>query len=125
MLSAAAYAIRATVHGVTRFTPSQLVYQKDMMFRTQVEADTELIRQRRKAAAIVNNNRENRRRISHNYKAGDRILILATGMDPKMELHKGPYKVVSYDKNSGTLRIKRNNYIEPINVRNVRPYFKE
>ena len=40
-----------------------------------------------------------------------------------IQLHQGPYKVVSYNEASGTLHIKRKNYIEPINIRNVRPYF--
>jgi len=123
MLSAAAYGIRATVHGVTRYSPSQLVYGKDMILRTDVEASIHLARQRREVAIEQNNARENRRRIAHNYIQGDKVLILSGGMDPKLQLHEGPYKVLSYDKATGTLRIQRKNYIEPINVRRVRPYF--
>ena len=44
-------------------------------------------------------------------------------MDPKLQLHRGPYPVLSYNKLNGTLHIRRNNYIESINVRLVRPYF--
>ena len=123
LTSAAAYAIRATVHGVTQFTPAQMVYSKDMILRTHMEANVELVRQRREAAIRVNNARENRRRIAYNYKAGDRILIVSGSLDPKLQLHQGPYKVMSYDKASGTLHIQRNHYVEPINVRRVRPFF--
>ena len=42
MTSAAAYAIRATVHGTTKYTPSQLLYAKDMVLRTTMEANVEL-----------------------------------------------------------------------------------
>ena len=45
-------------------------------------------------------------------------------MDPKLKLHQGPFKIVSYDKANGTLQIRRGNYIEPINVRLVRPFFR-
>jgi hypothetical protein len=50
MTSAAAYALRATVHGVTKYAPSQLVFAKDMILCTTVEANVELARQRRETA---------------------------------------------------------------------------
>ena len=71
----------------------------------------------------TNNARENRRRIAHNYQAGDKALALSQSLDPKLKLHQGPYEVISYTKATGTLHIQRNNYVEPINIRNVRPYF--
>jgi putative transposase len=123
LTSAAAYAIRATVHGVNKVTPSQLVFSRDMILRTKMIADVELVRQRRQLAAKQNNEQENKRRIAYRYKAGDKVLILAKSMDPKLKLHEGPYKVLSYDQASGTLHIQRKNYVEPINVRNVLPYF--
>lgn len=125
LTSAAAYAMRATVHGVTQCTPSQLVYSRDMILRTKMQANVELVRSRREAAIHANNTRENRKRIAYTYKPGDRILILSRALDPKLQLHQGPYKVESYNKATGTLHIKRNNYIEPINIRNVRPFFGE
>ena len=123
MTSAAAYAIRATVHGVTKYTPSQLVYNRDLILRTKMQANVEMARQRREAAISINNARENKRRIAHNYKKGDKILILAKSLDPKLQLHQGPYKVMGYNKATGTLHIQRKNYVEPINIRNVRPFF--
>ena len=41
LTSAAAYAIRATVHGTTKHMPSQLVYAKDMILQMQMEANVE------------------------------------------------------------------------------------
>jgi transposase InsO family protein len=123
LLSAAAYALRATVHGVTQYTPAQLVFSKDMILRTNVEANMELVRLRREAAVRQNNLRENKRRIKHTYHVGDKVLILSGGLDPKLQLHSGPYKVVGVNQSTGTLSIQRRNYVEPINIRNVRPYF--
>ena len=124
LTSAAAFAIiRATVHGVTRYSPSQLVFARDMILRTKVMANVDLVQHRRQAAIIQNNERENKRRTNYKYKKGDRILILSNSMDPKLQLHQGPFKVVSYDKGSGTLHIQRKNYIEPINIQRVRLYY--
>ena len=125
LLSAAAYGVRCTVHGTTQYTPGQLVFSKDMILRTHMEADMDMVRLRRKKAAIVNNERENRRRYKHTYKPGDKVLILTQRLDPKLKLHEGPYTVAAYNKLNGTLQIRRGNYIEPINIRLVRPYFKE
>jgi transposase InsO family protein len=123
LLSSIAYGIRATVHGTTQFTPAQLVFHKDMILRTQMEVDMEMIRNRRQEAIIHNNKRENKRRIKFDYKAGDRILILSGGLDPKLKLHEGPYKVLSYNKSNGILHIQRKGYVEPISIRRVRPFF--
>ena len=123
--SAAAYAIRATVHGVLKYSPGQIVFRKDMILRMNVEFNVELLRQRRQASIQQSNIRENKRRIKYRYKEGDRVLVLTVSgrMDPKLKLHQGPYRVKAYDKASGTLQIHRRNYIESINIRNVRPYF--
>ena len=104
MTSAAAYTLRATVHGVTGFTPAQIVFNKDMILRFHIEANVELVRQRRQSAIENNNQRENRQRIAYNYKPGDKILIISGGLDPKLQLHKGPYEVLSYNKLNGTLK---------------------
>lgn len=44
MTSATAYAIQATVHGTTKYAPSQLIYAKGMILRTNVEANIKLVR---------------------------------------------------------------------------------
>jgi len=98
LTSAAAYAMRATVHGVTKHTPSQLVFAKDMILRTTMESNVELARQRREAAISQNNARENRSRVAHDYKKGDWVLILSRYLDPKLQLHPGPLKVLSCDQ---------------------------
>ena len=124
ILTAATYGVRAAVHSVTQYTPGQLVYGRDMLFRTAIEADMELVKARRQRAIDQNNERENTRRIKHNYKVGDKVLLLTHRLDPKMKLHQGPYEVTGYNKESGTLHISRRNYRDSINIRLVRPYFR-
>jgi hypothetical protein len=95
-----------------------------VILRTEIEANIELVRRRREAVIQKNNTTENKRRIAHTYKEGDKVLILSGGLlDPKLQLHEGPFKVLSFDKHTGTLRIQRKNYIEPVNIRRVRPFF--
>ena len=67
---------------------------------------------------LTNSTQENKRRIAYQYKAGDKVLIMSGKMsiDPKLKLHEGPYRVLSYNKASGTLRIRRRNYVEPTNI---------
>jgi len=89
-----------TVHGVTKHAPSQLVFAKDMILCTTVEANVELARQRREAAISQNHVRENKSRVAHNYKKGDWVLILSRHLDPKLQLHHGPLKVLSYEQSS-------------------------
>jgi len=89
LTSAAAYVMRATVHGVTKCTPSQLLFAKDMILRTPMEANVEIARQRREAAISQNNARENKSRVAHNYKKRDWVLILSRHLDPKLQLHPG------------------------------------
>ena len=43
LTSAAAFALRATVHGVTKFSPAQLAFSKDMILRTHMEAYLKLV----------------------------------------------------------------------------------
>jgi hypothetical protein len=106
LTSAAAFVIRSTVHGVTGFTPGHVVYNRDVMIHTPVQPDLDLIKQRHAAAVKVNNEKENKRSFAHTYKTSDKILIITGVLDPKLKLHFGPYKVLSCDRNFGTLRIQ-------------------
>jgi len=123
IFSAATFGVRAAVHSTTGYTPGQLVYGRDMLLRTMIEADMELVKARRHKAIKANNERENKRRIAHDYKVGDKVLVLTQRLDPKLKLHEGPYTVTGYNKDSGTLHISRRKYRDSINVRLVRPYF--
>lgn len=116
LTSAAAYGLRATVHGTTKCTPAQLVFNKDLIMRTNMEANVELVLQGREKAVTQNNARENKRRLVHEYKVGQKVLILSGGLDPKLKLHQGPYEIKSVNKSNGTLHIRRKGYIEPIKL---------
>jgi hypothetical protein len=123
MLSAAAYAIRSTVHTVTGFSPGQLAFGRDMLLRTKQMPDVDIIRQRRAQAITKNNAQENKRRIKFDYKEGGAVMIRPNDNDPKLKPNEGPYRIVNYDRDTGTLKIQRRGYVESINIRRVIPFF--
>jgi hypothetical protein len=75
LLTAVAFATRATVHTTLNATPCQLVFGRDAFLRMEFQADWNAIRARKQARINENNMRENRKRIPHTYNVGDRILI--------------------------------------------------
>jgi hypothetical protein len=92
LLSAASYGIQSTIHGTTQYTPGHLVLSKDMILRTHMEADMDMVRLRRQKAAIVNNERENKRCYKHKYKPSDKVLIVTQErLDPRLKFNVGPY----------------------------------
>ncbi|KAE9286640.1 hypothetical protein PF008_g26619 [Phytophthora fragariae] len=72
------------------------------------------------------NARENRARLAHNYKIGDRVLIVKSIRNlPKLaQPTEGPFVITAVHSN-GTLTVDRGNYDEIINIRRVKPYFHD
>ena len=82
ILTAAAFAVRSTVHLTQQKTPGQLVFGRDTMLNIKHEADWELIRQRKQQMINKNNLRENSKRIPYTYQPGQKVL-LKTGTEYK------------------------------------------
>ena len=122
ILSAVAFATRATIHTTLNATPSQLVFGRDAMLNMEFHADWATIRKRKQERIDKNNVRENAKRIPHNYQVGDKIIVKN---DPSWKFgtnaYSGPYDVTKVNDN-GTLRYQRGNIIDTINIRNVSPY---
>ena len=121
LLSAVAFATRATVHTTLGATPSQLVFGRDAITNTPFEADWEHIRAKKQKLINQNNARENAKRTPHTHKVGDKIwLENATttkfGQDP----HDGPCDIVTVNDN-GTVIYKNGSLIDKINIRNIHP----
>jgi hypothetical protein len=128
LLSALAFAIRATVHTTTRATPSQLVFSRDAIRNVKHEADWLEIKQRKERLILKNNERENAKRKAYTYSVGDKVSIK---QEPNRKFgsdrYKGPYEVVQVF-NNGTIRLKQSNartrgaVYQTWNIRNVVPY---
>ena len=122
LLTAVAFATRATVHTTLNASPSQLVFGRDAILNMEFHADWETIRARKQKRINANNERENAKRIPHQYHVGDKILIRN---DPNRKYgtnaYSGPYHVTAVRSN-GTLRYQNGNIYDTVNIRNVTPY---
>jgi transposase InsO family protein len=124
-LSAAAYAIRSTVHTTLEASPAQLVFGRDMLLPITFRANWARIRERRQEEMTRNNRRENQRRIRHEYKVGDKVLLDTPGILPKLRTPRsGPY-VVQQVHTNGTVRIQRGAISERVNIRRLTPFFED
>ena len=73
------FALRATVHTTTRFTPTQLVFGRDAILNTRHEANWKIIKERKQKLINRGNERENKNRMAHTYKIGDKVLLKNEG----------------------------------------------
>ena len=121
ILSAAAFAVRATVHTTLQKTPAQLVFGRDMILNIKHVANWEHIKQRKQQLINKNNMRENSKRIPHKYQIGDKVLI-KKGTENKYETpYEGPYSILKIHDN-GTVRLQRGAISDTINIRRLTPY---
>ena len=122
ILSAVAFAVRATVHTTTRASPSQLIFGRDAIFQVQHVADWQYIKKRKQNAINVNNARENSKRIPYEYQVGQRVLIKAEQSSKYgTDSYFGPFTVEAVNSN-GTLRVNEGAVTDTYNIRNVTPY---
>lgn len=127
ILSAVAFAMRATVHTTTQATPAQLVFQRDAMHNVRFEADWQYIKERKQKLIRQNNKRKNATRKEHTYSVGDKVVV---EQDPSRkhgtDRYKGPYTVTQvYD--NGTVRLRQRTQrggavFQTWNIRKVFPY---
>jgi hypothetical protein len=123
ILSATAWAIRSSVHSVLNYTPGQLVFSRDMLLRFKVDVDLRLARARREKATKENTRRENKSRIEHQYKVGDKILLLPPHNARKLDLNS-PLTVTKVNNTNGTVKVQRNGYQETLSYRRIRPFYQ-
>ena len=127
-LQSVAFAIRTATSSVTNFAPSHCIFGRDMIMHEKELVKWHELWERRKAQSIKENLRENKGRSNHEYKSGDKVLIITRSNERGGKLHKfmhtGPYEIVTVYGN-GTIKIKRNNFKEIVHIRRVKPYFEK
>ena len=122
ILASVQFAMRATVHTTLKASPMQLVFGRDAMFNIPFIADWTNIRKQKQRVIEKNNDRENKRRRTHQYSAGDKVLVEARITDKYSEpTWNGPHSVIRVNDN-GTLRLQKGIVSETVNIRRVKPY---
>jgi hypothetical protein len=123
ILSATAFAVRATYHTTLQKSPGQLVFGRDMIFNVEHTANWEYIRARKQRLIQKNNKNENKSRIPHNYHVNDKVM-LRKGTEYKYESpFSGPHQILQVNTN-GTVRLQVGSVTDTINIRRIQPYIE-
>ena len=122
ILASTMFAMRATVHTTTQYTPAQLVFGRDSVLNITHDANWKIIKERKQKLIQKGNQRENRTRLEHQYKPGDKVLI-KNAQDTKFgqTAYAGPY-IIQKVNNNGTVRAIKQGVSDTYNIRNVQPY---
>ena len=90
--------------------------------QSTVIEDWEKIKQLKHISIQPSNSMENRTRLHHQYKIGDKVLIIISNIKSKMESPtEGPYEIQK-NYRSGHVKICRGKYDEMIHIRRVKLY---
>ena len=129
IIAAAKFACHATVHTTLNASPTQLVFGRDAILNTTFEANWEVIRKRKQKRIDYNNKRENAKRIAHQYRINDKVLLRDKG--PKEIENKfgtieweGPFRITNVNKQNGTVQIRQGSLIKTYNIRKIKPYIE-
>ena len=124
ILAATMFALRATVHTTSQYTPAQLVFGRDSILNVKHEANWKIIKERKQKLINKGNERENKNRIAHKYKVGDKVLLKnAWKTKFNQDAYIGPYTITTV-RNNGTIRARKGRVTDTYNLRNIIP-FKE
>ncbi|KAL7465162.1 hypothetical protein ACHAXS_005488 [Conticribra weissflogii] len=128
IVQACAYAARTTVPSNSSYSPAQLTFGRDMIFRQQIIVDWEKMKQQRLQQAAANNDKENKKRVEHTYSVNDLVLIVTPSSERNKQRKlssptEGPYRITKVYAN-GTVRILRGHFEETTSIRRLRPYHK-
>ena len=126
IVQACAYGIRATSPSRFPYSPCEMAFGRDILFRQQVMVNWELVKQYHHDQSIKNNEKENKNRKAHEYKVGDLVLLVTPPYERKNEAKispptEGPYPITHVYPN-GTIRIQRGNFSDKVSIRRVWPY---
>ena len=101
--------------------PGQLVFGRDMILNTKYLADWMVIKAHKQQLICKNNIIENSKRIPHQYKVGDMVMLEKHRANKYEQPYKGPYLVMQVNTN-GTVCLKIGAVMDTVNTRCIHPY---
>jgi hypothetical protein len=120
------YSARVTIHSAMKISPGALTYQRDMLLDIPIKADLYALQQHRQLLIDKRLIEANRKRISHDYEVGQKVLKLRhkSDMGKFKAQTTGPYEIIKVHTN-GNVTIKQSPYqSERINIRRLRPFWE-
>ena len=122
ILASTMFALRATVHITTQYTPAQLIYGRDSIINWRHEVEWETIRKQKQELINKGNECENRNQINHTYKQGDKVLLKHERKTKfNQDVYIGPDVIIAVRKN-GTVRARKGRVTDTFTIRNLAPY---
>ena len=121
ILAAAAFAMCSTYHTTLCVMPGQLIFGRDMILNTQYLADWTAIKAHKQQLICKNNIIKNSKRIPHQYKVGDMVMLENHHANKYEQPYKSPYLVTQVNTN-GTVHLEIGAVMDTINIRHIHPY---
>jgi hypothetical protein len=125
------WAINTTFHATLKASPAQLAFSRDMILPTSFAANSYTINSRKQAQSQSAADAENRKRIPHEFRINDKVLIRRDIGNPYLgKLAKptqGPFKIIDVQQLpiNGTILIQRSpTSVERVNIRRLLPFFE-
>jgi hypothetical protein len=130
LIQACAFALRAASPARGTYSPAQLAFGYDLIFRQKVLIDWERIKALRIKLAQENNAKENKKRLEHEYKVGDKVLLVfkpyerrSRGKFSPSTYARGPFVITEVIAN-GTVKIQCGAYVDVVSIRRITPYIQ-
>ena len=101
--------------------PGKLIFGRDMILNMQYLADWTVIKTCKQQFIRKINIIENSKRIPHQYKVGDMVMLENHPANKYEQPYKGPYLVMQVNTN-GTVHLKIFAVMDTVNIRCIHPY---
>ena len=121
ILTAASFAMCSTYHTTLCVMPSQLVFGRDMILNMQYLADWTVIKACKQQLICKHSIIENSKRIPHQYKVGEKVMLENHHVNKYEQPYKGPYFVMQVNTN-GTVHLNIGAVMDTMNIRCIHPY---
>jgi hypothetical protein len=117
------WAINSTVQSATNATPAQLAFNRDMILPIDYQVHWPTILANRKKQMIRDNAKENAKRLDHEFKEGDQVMLKNDEQRRgKFDRRKfGPFTIQEVRSN-GTVILNKGTYYETVNTRRIVPF---
>ena len=96
-----------------------------MIYPLAYVAEWDVIEKNKQRLIDKNNSRENATRVDYDYHVGDKILVINTDIQRKLDNpNKGPFTIERVCSNGTVVILRNNNVTERINIRRIKPFFE-
>lgn len=88
-----------------------------------------MVKEKLRANTLANNTKENKKRLEHEYKAGDHVILLIPSYERSKQAKiscptNGVYKILEVSSELGTVCLDYGNYTDWVSIRRIRPYYE-